>query len=92
MIIHATKKPTPVTAVIWNGDGDEIYQFYGDKAKFIDSRTTAEPDRYDLDIETPFGIVPAGYGDYIVKDVINGGFFPCKPEVFNLIYDKQEKG
>lgn len=21
---------------------------------------------------------------------INGGFFPCKPEVFNLIYDKQE--
>lgn len=89
MIIHATKKPTPVTAVIWNGDGDEIYQFCGDKAKFIDSRTTAEPDRYDLDIETPLGIVSVDYGGYIVKES-NGGFFPCKPEIFDLIYDKQE--
>jgi len=38
-------------------------------------------------IETLEGIMTALPGDYIIKG-IKGEFYPCKPDIFDLTYDK----
>ena len=40
-------------------------------------------------IETLEGKMLANYGDYIIKGV-NGEFYPCKPDIFEKTYDKDD--
>lgn len=43
-----------------------------------------------IDIQTPDGEMRADVGDYIVKDS-KGGFYPCKPDIFEATYDLIER-
>lgn len=40
-----------------------------------------------LEIKTLEGVMMADFGDYIIKG-IKGEFYPCKPDIFQLTYDK----
>jgi len=40
-----------------------------------------------LEIKTLEGTMCADIGDYIIKGV-NGEFYPCKPDIFEKIYEK----
>jgi len=42
-----------------------------------------------IDINTPEGEIRANMGDFIIKG-IKGEFYPCKPDIFKLTYDKVE--
>lgn len=38
-------------------------------------------------LETLEGVMRVSEGDYIIKGV-HGEFYPCKPDIFNLTYEK----
>ena len=78
-IIKATKKPVTVEAVLWDGGNtNEIYDFTEDCAGYnCDGK---------MSITTLEGEMIAEVGDYIIKGV-QGEFYPCKPDVFELTYD-----
>lgn len=40
-------------------------------------------------IKTLEGVMRASEGDYIIKG-IHGEFYPCKPDIFELTYDKED--
>ena len=40
-----------------------------------------------LIIQTLEGDMTASLGDWVIKGV-NGGFYPCKPDIFELLYEK----
>ncbi|MCJ8293741.1 MAG: hypothetical protein MJK15_04975 [Colwellia sp.] len=40
-----------------------------------------------INIDTLEGVMKANFGDYIIKGV-KGEFYPCKPGIFELTYDK----
>lgn len=42
-----------------------------------------------IKIQTLEGIMAANIGDYVIKGV-KGEFYPCKPDVFELTYEKVE--
>lgn len=48
------------------------------------------PEKPILKIETLEGIIDASIGDYIIKG-INGEFYPCKPDIFKITYEKVEE-
>lgn len=46
-----------------------------------------DPERKTLEIPTLEGIMLAQNGDWIIKGV-KGEFYPCKPEIFEVTYEK----
>lgn len=44
-----------------------------------------------IEIETLEGTIKANFGDYIIKGV-KGEFYPCKPDIFKLTYEKVDDG
>jgi len=78
------KKPVVIEAVQFNGrNSGDIHEFCGDKVR--------EPVCKDyLEIETLEGIHIASPGDYIIKG-IKGEFYPCKPDIFEMTYEKVEE-
>ena len=40
-----------------------------------------------IEIETLEGVMRADIGDYIIKGV-KGEFYPCKPDIFEITYEK----
>jgi hypothetical protein len=58
---------------------DEVMEFCGDKIK-------SHP-LTGVVIETLEGNMTASKGDYIIKG-IKGEFYPCKPDIFELTYEK----
>ena len=79
------KKPVIIEAVQWNGDNFlELDKFmkYGRDFKVIPSKP------YDnVYIFTLEGTHQASVGDFIIKG-IKGEFYPCKPDIFELTYNK----
>lgn len=75
------KKPIVIEAVQFNNSAD-IHEFCGDIAR--------EPvgEEY-MEISTLEGVMRANKGDYIIKG-INGGFYPCKNDIFEKTYEKAE--
>lgn len=75
------KKPVVIEAIQFNGrNSADIHEFCGDKVR--------EPVGKDyLEIETLEGIHIASPGDYIIKG-IKGEFYPCKPDIFEMTYEK----
>ena len=44
----------------------------------------------EVEIETLEGTMKADKGDWIIKGV-KGELYPCKPDVFNMTYEKVEQ-
>jgi hypothetical protein len=75
------KKPVVVSAVKWDGQNDsEILDFCGKEAIVSFGVLT---------IRTLEGVMGATVGDYIIRGV-NGEFYPCKPDIFEKTYEKEE--
>lgn len=58
----------------------------GDVEDFVGGDAAIEDG--DLIIATLEGPLRASVGDYIIKGV-KGEFYPCKPEIFALTYEKE---
>lgn len=72
------KKPVEIDAIQWTGDNKlEIFDFCN--MSYITDQ--------ELRIQTLEGSMIADKGDYIIKGV-KGEFYPCKPDIFELTYEK----
>jgi hypothetical protein len=72
------KKPVEINALQWTGDNlEDIFKFC-DQSYFNSGQ---------LKIKTLEGTMTASVGDYIIKG-IQAEFYPCKPDIFELTYDK----
>jgi hypothetical protein len=71
------KKPVVIEAIQWDGNTEPIIDFCK-SAEFRDG---------ELYIQTLEGQMHASKGDFIIKGV-QGEFYPCKPDIFNLTYEK----
>lgn len=82
------KKPVEIEAVQFVdatlGTLDKISEFMNQEQEIVFDDNTAEP---KIKIETLEGPMFASLGDYIIKG-IKGEFYACKPDIFNLTYDK----
>lgn len=79
-----TKKPVEIEAIQWTGDNrDEIWEF----CPLSYFNTDLETGALSLMIQTLEGSMQASIGDYIIKG-IKGEFYPCKPDIFEMTYDK----
>ena len=82
-----TKKPIAVEAMIFKfKDLLNLQKFVGDKLIQIHSIGIIDP-AYYAKIKTLEGVITASEGDYIIKG-ITGEFYPCKPNIFEMTYDK----
>lgn len=83
------KKPVVVEAVRFFDTAEslaELSEFMG-----TDIRVNyADPDNPTLIIPTLEGDHIASVGDYIIKG-IKGEFYPCKPDIFEMTYEKVDK-
>jgi len=76
------KKPVIIDAVQFINSTD-IHDFCGN--------SVLEPIGKDyLEIITLEGIMVAQKGDWIIKG-IKGEFYPCKPDIFEATYEKEEQ-
>lgn len=85
------KKPIAVEVVKWKGfNNHEIEDFAGDNVKIEVIREgdadNGIPSYTVCNIKTLEGVMTANVGDYIIKGV-NGEFYPCKPDIFDLHED-----
>jgi len=81
------KKPVEIEAIQFNGSNlEEIKSFSGDviKNQIIERRLNGEN---FIIIPTLEGEMKANKNDYIIKGV-KGEFYPCKPDIFELTYEK----
>ena len=85
------KKPVVVDALQWDGTNfDEIcnfmQKFYGSKLNYENMSEHASKTG-ELFIQSLEGVMRASKGDYIIKG-IQGEFYPCKPDIFEVTYEK----
>lgn len=91
------KKPIVIEAIQLKLDNfDEVCEFMGETPTLeynpdfgIDEHGNTNEPYLGVYIETLEGKMLASYGDYIIKGV-NGEFYPCKPDIFEKIYDKSD--
>ncbi len=81
--MKAIKKAIVVEYVIFDG---ENFKECGD---FIGKNNFDNTLNYP-NIKTKEGIMRVNVGDYIIKEPFDKerGFYPCKPDIFKLTYDK----
>jgi len=78
------KKPVVIEAVQWKGDLKDL-------TPFPDSETrTTELREGELYIQTLEGEMHCSLNDFIIRGV-NGEYYPCKPDIFEMTYDKAPK-
>ena len=92
------KKPVEIEAIQYNGNSNkqEIEQFVGKELKSeLESETAYVAGKgapiFSLLIETKEGVMKAFRGDWIIKEPFPTGdrdFYPCKPDIFKLTYEK----
>lgn len=84
------KKPVEIDAIQWDGSNlDEVLQWCEGTAKYEpmssgNNLIVIETLESSKDANTRRA---ASIGDWIIKGV-KGEFYPCKPDVFKLLYDK----
>lgn len=80
------KKPVVIEAVRFLDTPESIQELseFMDKTIKIDYAT---PNKPTLTINTLEGDHIANVGDYIIKGV-KGEFYPCKPDIFKMTYEK----
>ena len=96
------KKPVEIDAIQWSGSRKstkEVLEFMG---QAVDTKLQISCDRFDdyVSIANKQGLTiytledgidgrakhVASIGDYIIKG-IQGEFYPCKPDIFELTYE-----
>lgn len=79
------KKPIVIDAVQWTGKNfDEIIMFCQNTIYWEINR---DQNINILEIQTLEGIIQADPGDYIIRG-IKDEHYPCKPDIFELTYEK----
>ena len=95
MIKKYVKKPVEIEAIQLKEDNIiEVFDFL-DEANYKETKSTEELEDFNqrmlkqgyIEIETLEGIMKASFGDYIIKGV-KGEFYPCKPDIFQAIYEE----
>ena len=77
------KKPVVVDAIQMLSDNiDQVFEMLGDNLIIV-----GDMDNLKHFIDTLEGIMEISWGDYVIKGV-KGEFYPCKPDIFELSYDK----
>jgi len=87
MIKAYIKKPLAVQAVQWTGDNtDEIIGFGGtvDGCNII-----SDIGKSYLVVRTLEGNMAISIGDYVIRGT-SGEYYPCKPNIFEKIYEEQD--
>lgn len=88
------KKPVQIEAILWTGDNlDDIIAFTGLHPKWNDWFSSMDEYREHIKNDgniykliTLEGSMKASPGDWIIKGIA-GEFYPCKPDIFEKIYD-----
>lgn len=80
MSVKYVKKAVIVEALPWTGDEEEMMEFLGELFLIVDTDER-------LRIDTLEGPIWANLGDFIIEGV-QGEFYPCKPDIFAMSYDK----
>lgn len=75
------KKPVKIEAMQWTGDN--LTAVLAFSSSCFSYEKNSKP---ILAVATLEGTMTASVGDYIIKG-IQGEFYPCKPDVFELTYD-----
>ena len=89
MIKKYKKKPVEIEAVQFTRDNvEEIKEFTEGNAINFRTERCINGKSY-CEIKILEGTMTATEGDYIIKGV-NGEFYPCKPDVFEKIYELVE--
>ena len=79
------KKPVEIDAIQWVSDNiEQVYEMLGDN---LIINTDKDKDEVKHFINTLEGKMEMSWGDYIIKGV-KGEFYPCKPDIFELTYEK----
>lgn len=73
------KIPIVLDAVQWTGNN------FGDLTEFMHNAYGVDGEK--ITIQTLEGVMTADVGDWIIKGV-KGEFYPCKPDIFEAIYEK----
>lgn len=87
------KKPVVIEAVqLTMQTGDECYEFMGitNKGNFPGCGNGIDPADGKYKITTLEGVMVVSLGDWIIKG-IKGEFYPCKPDIFENLYEKVEE-
>jgi hypothetical protein len=83
------KKPVVIEAFKWTGDQnqteDPIWIVEAIKNGTVKFNQLSEL----MEIETLEGTHTAQFGDYIIQGV-KGELYPCKPDIFEMTYEKVE--
>ena len=90
----ATKKPVPITAVLWDGsqsEAGEVIDWVLSQApealiEYKETNETVHKTHAELRIQTLEGKMAVSPGDWVIRGV-KGEFYPCKPDIFDLSYD-----
>ena len=71
---------------------DELYSFLDitNKGSFLDCGYGIDPTDGKFKITTLEGVHIANIDDYIIRGV-KGEFYPCKPDIFEMTYEKIEE-
>lgn len=75
------KKPVVIEAIQWGDNPTEIHDFV--------RRHMIKNNDGTLTIVTLEGNMKASIGDFIIKGIA-GEFYPCKPDIFEVTYEKVE--
>ena len=81
------KKPVVIEAWLWD-ETKTTFDKIGCKMMSSCGHKDKPDLMQDLRIETLEGTMRANKGDYIIKGV-KGEFYPCKPDIFLMTYDKE---
>jgi hypothetical protein len=81
------KKPVEIEAIEWDGDQGETLKAISLMGNGQHWRIEGD----DLIIITLEGEMRASPGDYVIRGV-QGGLYPCKPDIFATTYDRVEEG
>ena len=82
------KKSVDIEAIQWNGTNlSEIQEFGKDNLDInICTNGNASP-LVTIEIKTLEGVMKLNENDYLIKG-IKGEYYPCKPDIFELTYEK----
>lgn len=81
------KKPVVIESIQWEGTAISLNAIM-DTFKDI-KWTPGEMGSYSFNIETLEGPHIVSKGDFIIKGV-KGEYYPCKPDIFEMTYEKME--
>jgi hypothetical protein len=67
---------------------EEMFNFLGESKNYPECKIGGiDPADGKFNIKTLEGVMVADIGDFIIKGV-KGEFYPCKPDIFAMTYDK----